>query len=308
MYTGLPVVAFVVANAAFGLTAAIVTAMAVAVGLAVPRLVRKESVRPAIGGLIGVGTASLEAWKTGSAKGYFLLGIWFSLAAAVVLLLSVLIRRPLAGYVWSTLNGQGHEWREDRIVRRGYDIATLALLAVLAARFVVRQWLHDHDSTGWLAFARLAMGYPLLALALLAVVWAVRRATKRSAALRETRPGQEARGGAGPATETGHAHALAPLGAPAGGRVPGAEPRRRATTDGAGRGSVGVARTGRDGGGTGWARDPRTAWAARAAAPPRRDPTPAPEQGVRGPATSGTTGAPRAHSHSGSGPGSHCWG
>ncbi|MHC3430373.1 DUF3159 domain-containing protein, partial [Streptomyces sp. DT18] len=84
--------------------------------------------------------------------------------------LSVLIRRPLAGYVWSALTRQGQEWREDRIVRRGYDIATLALVAVFAARFVVQQWLYDHDSTGGLAFARIAMGYPLLALALLVVV------------------------------------------------------------------------------------------------------------------------------------------
>ncbi|NED86933.1 DUF3159 domain-containing protein, partial [Streptomyces sp. SID11233] len=61
LYTGLPIIAFVVANAAFGLGAAIVTAMAVAVGLAVLRLVRKESVQPAIGGIIGVGTASLVA-------------------------------------------------------------------------------------------------------------------------------------------------------------------------------------------------------------------------------------------------------
>ncbi|WP_241691440.1 DUF3159 domain-containing protein [Streptomyces sp. GZWMJZ-114] len=251
LYTGLPIIAFVVANAAFGLTAAIVTAMAVAVGLAVLRLVRKESVQPAIGGIIGVGTASLVAWKTGSAKGYFLLGIWFSLAAAVVLLLSVLIRRPLAGYVWSALNGQGQEWREDRIVRRGYDIATLALFAVFAARFVVQQWLYDHDSTGWLAFARIAMGYPLLALALLVVVWAVRRATKRSAGLREAEARQGTREGEA-RQETHEAEARQ------GARGTEGYGRPAGAPDGAVRGGIGAARIGpAEGPGTPWSRSAR---------------------------------------------------
>jgi hypothetical protein len=59
----------------------------------------------------------------------------------------------------------------------GYDVATLALVAVFAARFVVQNWLYGQDATGWLAFARIAMGYPLTAVALVVVVWAVRRAS-----------------------------------------------------------------------------------------------------------------------------------
>ncbi|MEU0957070.1 DUF3159 domain-containing protein [Streptomyces niveus] len=45
---GLPVVAFVVANSAFGLAVAIGTAVGVAAAIAVLRLVRKEPVRPAL--------------------------------------------------------------------------------------------------------------------------------------------------------------------------------------------------------------------------------------------------------------------
>ena len=50
---------------------------------------------------------------------------------------------------------------------------------VFGARFVVQRWLYDEDSVGWLAFARLSMGYPLMAIALVATVWAVRRSDKR---------------------------------------------------------------------------------------------------------------------------------
>ena len=101
----------------------------------------------------------------------------------MVFLTSVLVRWPLAGVLWNLLNGAGHAWRTDKPSRLGYDIATLALVAVFAVRFVVQQWLYETDSTGWLAFARIAMGYPLLALVLLVVFWAVRRSDKRLKAL-----------------------------------------------------------------------------------------------------------------------------
>ncbi|SDZ47007.1 Protein of unknown function [Saccharopolyspora shandongensis] len=56
--------------------------------------------------------------------------------------------------------------------------AVRAATAVFAARFIVKQWLYLTDATGWLAFAKIAMGTLLTALALLVVVWAFRYSTK----------------------------------------------------------------------------------------------------------------------------------
>ncbi|EHR62092.1 DUF3159 domain-containing protein [Saccharomonospora cyanea] len=183
LYSSLPVVVFVLANALFGLTVAIWSAVGSAVAIAVVRLVRKEPLQPAISGLFAVGIAAFLAYRTGSAKGFFLFGIWTSLVYFAVLAGSVVVRWPLAGVVWNLLNGSGMAWRKDRTSRLGYDIATLALAAVFAARFVVQRWLYDEDLTGWLAFAKIAMGYPLYGLALLVVVWAVRRSDRRLAEL-----------------------------------------------------------------------------------------------------------------------------
>lgn len=188
VYMMLPVVAFVLANSSYGLTAAICTAVGVALAISVLRLVRKESVQPALSGLFGVATASFIAWKTGSAKGFFLTGIWANLALAVLFLVSVLVRRPLAGVVWGALNGTGTAWLKDKPSRHYYDIATLTLVGVFAARVAVQQWLYDQDRTGWLAVAKIAMGYPLLALAFLVVLWAGRRSGKRLKALAGQRP------------------------------------------------------------------------------------------------------------------------
>ncbi|MDQ3599798.1 MAG: DUF3159 domain-containing protein, partial [Actinomycetota bacterium] len=79
------------------------------------------------------------------------------------------------------INGDGQSWRDDKALRRAYDIATLTWIAVFAARFVVQKWLYDGDSTTLLGVARIAMGIPLTAVAILVTVWAVRRATRSSA-------------------------------------------------------------------------------------------------------------------------------
>jgi len=179
LYSSLPVVVFVLANAAFGLMPAIWSALGSAVLVTVWRVVRKEPVQPAVSGFFGVAIAAFIAYQTGSAKGYFLFGIWASAVYFAGLVLSVLVRWPLAGLVWNYLNGAGVKWRADKPSRHYYDIATLALAAVFAARFVVQQYLYAEDLTGWLAAAKIGMGYPLYALALLVVVWAVRRSDRR---------------------------------------------------------------------------------------------------------------------------------
>lgn len=191
-YSSLPVIVFVLANALLGLQAGIWSAVGCAVLITVVRVVRKEPLQPAISGFFGVAIAAFLAYRTGSAKGFFLFGIWASLVYCAALLLSVVVRRPLAGVVWNLLNGTGQAWRKDKYSRFGYDVATLALAAVFAARFVVQRWLYDEDYTGWLAFAKIAMGYPLYGLALLVVVWAVRRSDRRMQEIAQARVEDEA--------------------------------------------------------------------------------------------------------------------
>ena len=97
----------------------------------------------------------------------------------MVVLASLLVRRPLTGVIWNAVHGGAYAWREDRPTRRAHDIATLAAATVLCARFVVTEWLYLADATGPLAFAKIAMGTPLTVPAILVVVWAFRRSTKR---------------------------------------------------------------------------------------------------------------------------------
>lgn len=178
IYSALPVAVLVPVNTAFGLVPAISAALGVAALILVWRLIRRDSVQPAVSGFIGVGISALIAWMVGASKGYFLLGIWTSLVWAIVFALSILIRRPVVGYVWSWVNGHDRAWRTSRRAVLAFDIATLTWVLVFGARFAVQHHLYDADRTGWLGVARIAMGWPLTAVAALVTYLAIRVAQR----------------------------------------------------------------------------------------------------------------------------------
>lgn len=185
VFSAVPVVVFVLVNAVWSLKPAIWASVGAAVALLLVQIVRKQSVQPAISGLFGAAIAAFIAWRTGSAKGYFLFGVYTSLLYGGVLLVSVLVRWPMVGALWNFINGHGTTWRRDKLAVRYYDVATLMLTLVFVARFVVQKWLYDADQVGWLAAAKIGMGAPLWALALVGAIWFIRKADKRVEAIAE---------------------------------------------------------------------------------------------------------------------------
>jgi len=178
IYSSLPVLVFVPVSSLFGLTWAIASALGIATLILVWRLFRKETLQPAISGFFAVGVSALIAYVVGASKGYFLLGIWSSLLYAAVFALSVLFRRPLVGYVWGWANGHGRDWRRVRRAVLAFDVATVVWVLVFGARFLVQNHLYDADQTGLLGVARIAMGWPLTAVAALVTYLAIRTAQR----------------------------------------------------------------------------------------------------------------------------------
>lgn len=186
LIAALPPVVFVIVNTTAGLRAAIIAAVAAGVALTGYRLVRRQSVQQALSGLFGVLVAALIAARTGQARGYFLFGIWQSFLYAVPFATSVVVRRPLVGVIWEfldpALGDRTLPWHRRRRLFGAYTVATLIATAVFLARGIVQATLYGANSTGWLAFARIAMGYPLWVVAAAAGYWVVRRARTRLAA------------------------------------------------------------------------------------------------------------------------------
>lgn len=174
VYSSLPIVVFVPTSNLFGLRAAVLAALGVAAAVLAWRLIRRESSQPAVSGFFGVAVCTLIAYLMGDSKGYFLLGIWTSLVWAAAFAGSILIRRPAVGYVWSWASGQGYAWRNLRAAVYAYDLATLTWVLVFGSRFAVQRVLYNADETGWLGVARIAMGWPLTAVAAVATYLAVK--------------------------------------------------------------------------------------------------------------------------------------
>ena len=172
----IPVVVFVVANILLDLRPAVIAALASGVAIAGWRIVRRQPLQPAISGLFGVGIAAFLAYRSGEARAFYLPGLIYSAACGLAFLVSAAVRWPLAGVIWHGINGDGQGWRRDRRLLRAYTWATLLWALVFVARVVVQGLLYRYDAETWLGIARLAMGYPLVGIALLGTVWAVRRA------------------------------------------------------------------------------------------------------------------------------------
>ncbi|MCK9928195.1 DUF3159 domain-containing protein [Frankia sp. Mgl5] len=185
--SAIPTVAFVTVNAEAGLTAGIVVAIAAAVGLVVLRVVRHEPVQQAFSGLFAVGFAAFIASRTGSAEGFFLPSIAKNAVCAVVGLGSVLVGRPVGGYVMAGFDQRYSDWRETPSVRRAAVWATFVWIAVFAARFAIQGVLYLAGESGWLAAANIVLGLPLFGTAVLATFAIVRRL----APLAEDEPSEE---------------------------------------------------------------------------------------------------------------------
>ncbi|WP_131766377.1 DUF3159 domain-containing protein [Candidatus Protofrankia californiensis] len=178
----IPTVAFVTVNAEAGLAAGIAVAIAVAAVLVVLRMVRREPVQQAFSGLFAVAVAAFVASRTHSAEGFFLPSIAKNAAFAAVGLLSLLARRPLAGYVMAAMDARYAGWRQHADTRRAALWATLVWIAVFVVRFAVQGLLYLAGEPGWLGAANLALGLPLFGVAILATFAIVRRLAPRQPA------------------------------------------------------------------------------------------------------------------------------
>ncbi|MEP6597982.1 MAG: DUF3159 domain-containing protein [Actinomycetota bacterium] len=185
--TAIPTVVFVLVNATTGLRPAIFAAIGAAAVLVAYRLARRQPVQQAVSGLAGVAIAAMIAARTGEAKGYFLFGIVTSFVWGAGFLVTIGIRRPAVGLLWEFLDPTpgptGVRWWHRAPLLRAYVVATLAGAAVFLSRGVVQVTLFRHNATGWLAVARIAMGYPLTIAAIGVAFWAVRRARRQLARL-----------------------------------------------------------------------------------------------------------------------------
>lgn len=179
--SSIPVLVFIGVNIAVSLRPALLAAVTVAVGIGVFRLVRRQPVRHAVNGLFGIALGGVIAWKTGHAKDFYAPGIVISAGYAVALIVSMVARRPIIGYVWGVVMTRGrHAWREVPGLMRTFQWLTLLWAACFLLRGAVQLALYEADQPTLLGLSRIAMSWPLYVAQLAITLWAVRRASRRA--------------------------------------------------------------------------------------------------------------------------------
>lgn len=190
--SGIPVGVFVLANVflsdglrwAFDISLAEGTALRWAIGasvgvavlIAIMRALRKEPIRHALNGLLGIGIGAYLAWKSGDQGDFYLPGIIQGSAYGLALMGSVAIRHPLVGWFWSVIAGGGKsQWREDKHLVKVFGWLTMLWGAVFLLKNLFRAWLYANDLDTIQGLVTLVGGYPVTALLFVITVWVVRR-------------------------------------------------------------------------------------------------------------------------------------
>jgi len=147
------------------LSQAVWAAVAAGAVIAVLRLVRRQSLQQVVSGFVGIAFCAWLASRTGRAEDFYLPGILINIAYAVGLSVSCLVGHPLLGYGVGAATGDVSGWRTVPEQRRAYSLATWFFAAVFATRVVVQVPLYLAGWVGPLGVAKLALGWPLFALA-----------------------------------------------------------------------------------------------------------------------------------------------
>jgi hypothetical protein len=171
--------------------ALIVSGSAAVIALVI-RLVQRSSIQFVVNAIVGIGIGALFALRAARAGGdandqalaYFLPGLLYNAAYAVVLALSNLVRWPLIGFMVGSVMGDPTAWHKDRQIVKLCTLLTWVLVAPCLLRVIVQAPIYlagrggsmDPDAAvAALGVAKLSMGWPLQLASLALMVWLLAR-------------------------------------------------------------------------------------------------------------------------------------
>lgn len=171
---------------------ALVVAVACSAVLLVVRLVQRSTPQFVVNSLIGIGIGALFAWRAARGGGdasdqalaYFLPGILYNAAYAVVMALTVVTGWPIVGFLVGSVTGDPTAWHHDKAVVRLCGRLTWLLVLPCVVRVVVQgpiylagrlEWWDRDAAIAALGASKLAMGWPLQVAAFAAMLWLLTR-------------------------------------------------------------------------------------------------------------------------------------
>ncbi|HEY8471869.1 MAG TPA: DUF3159 domain-containing protein [Natronosporangium sp.] len=177
----IPIAVFIVVNMIGSLRPALIASVALALLIAAIRLGQRRPIRYALNGLFGIALGAIMSWRTGEARDFYLPGIFISYGYAAAMIISVVVRHPLVGWLYSVLfTGGKSEWRTDRRLMRTFTWLTLLWALVWILKVSAQAGLYLADQEHLLGVARLVLGTPPYLLLLVITLWVVRRVQRNA--------------------------------------------------------------------------------------------------------------------------------
>jgi hypothetical protein len=140
---------------------ALIASLALGAVLLVIRLIERKSLTQVFSGFLGLSISVFLTWRTKDASNFFLTGIVTNGIYGFFLLISVLIRKPLIGYLVGSLVGDTSGWLKHPLLVRAYTTVTWLWVAVFGLRLLVQIPLYLNDSIALLGSVKIFMGWPL---------------------------------------------------------------------------------------------------------------------------------------------------
>jgi hypothetical protein len=125
------------------------------------RLFERKSLTQVFSGFLGLSISVFLTWRTKDASNFFLTGIVTNGVYGFFLLISVLIRKPLIGYLVGSLVGDTSGWLKHPLLVRAYTTVTWLWVGVFGLRLLVQIPLYLNDSIALLGSVKIFMGWPL---------------------------------------------------------------------------------------------------------------------------------------------------
>lgn len=174
-----PPLVFVIINGLFGLLAASVISILTALGFGVRRLQKKQDLKYAFGGLLGVLIAVGFAYLSGNATNFFIPKI---ISGAFMVLLSLgtlLIGKPLAAWLSHLSRGWPMDWFMRKDVKPAYREVTIIWTLLLAFRLFIQILLFRGRNMGQIFWVNTLMGTPatisILVLSYIYGIWRLQK-------------------------------------------------------------------------------------------------------------------------------------
>lgn len=158
----LPPLVFVLLNVGFDFETALLGSFAVSLVTAVIRLINRQPLRYALGGVSGVVVAMVISRLVGSAEGYFLPGIISGVFTIIVCLVSVILKRPIVAWTSFITRRWPLDWYWHPKVRPAYSEVTVVWGLFFAIRTLIQFNLFQQEAANILGLVQIVSGWPAL--------------------------------------------------------------------------------------------------------------------------------------------------